>query len=118
MTTAPPSGPKAPPFVSVRSASEEEARREVVIDIPLTGRPKIQPSAKFQMPRVAQARGMSEAELRKIIDSQVEYPGGIMRNIADSLDYQFGFKVSKTWIFGFFERAILPAILLWLLLEG
>ena len=23
---------------------------------------------------------MSEAELRKIIDSQVEYPGGIMRN--------------------------------------
>ena len=39
-----------------------------------------------------------------------------MRNIADSLDYQFGFKVSRTWIFGFFGRAILPAILLWLLL--
>ena len=37
-------------------------------------------AAKFQMPRVAKARGMSEAELRKIIDSQVEYPGGIMRN--------------------------------------
>ena len=37
-------------------------------------------AAKFQMPRVAKTRGMSEAELRKIIDSQVEYPGGIMRN--------------------------------------
>ena len=37
-------------------------------------------AAKFQMPRVAKARGMSEAELRKIIDSQVEYPGVIMRN--------------------------------------
>ena len=39
-----------------------------------------------------------------------------MRNIADSLDYQFGFKVSKTWIYGFFERSILPAFLLWMLL--
>lgn len=37
-------------------------------------------AAEFQMPHVAKARGMSESELRKIVDSQVEYPGGIMRN--------------------------------------
>ncbi|OQA82649.1 MAG: Modulator of FtsH protease HflK [Lentisphaerae bacterium ADurb.Bin242] len=43
-------------------------------------------------------------------------PGGIMRNIADSLDYQFGFKVSRTWIYGFLEKSILPALLLWLFL--
>ncbi|HJH04128.1 potassium-transporting ATPase subunit KdpC [Victivallis vadensis] len=37
-------------------------------------------AAKFQAPRVAKARGISEAELEKIIASQVEYPGGVMRN--------------------------------------
>ncbi|MBO4303677.1 MAG: hypothetical protein J6A21_03755, partial [Lentisphaeria bacterium] len=40
-------------------------------------------------------------------------PGGVMRNLADSLDYQFGFKVSKTWIYGFVARALLPALLVW-----
>lgn len=40
-------------------------------------------------------------------------PGGVMRNLADSLDYQFGFKVSKTWIYGFVSRALLPALLVW-----
>ena len=37
-------------------------------------------AAKFQAPRVAKARGMSEAELMKVVESKVEYPGGIMRN--------------------------------------
>lgn len=40
-------------------------------------------------------------------------PGGVVRNIADSLDYQFGFKVSRTWIYTFFERSIIPALILW-----
>ena len=65
-------------------------------------------------------RPRNQMEDRPVYESRLlslfTEPGGIMRNIADSLDYQFGFKVSKTWIFGFFERAILPAILLWLLL--
>ena len=37
-------------------------------------------AVKFQAPRVAKARGMSEAELMKVVESKVEYPGGIMRN--------------------------------------
>lgn len=65
-------------------------------------------------------RPRNQMEDRPVYESRLlslfTEPGGIMRNIADSLDYQFGFKVSRTWIFGFFGRAILPAILLWLLL--
>lgn len=40
-------------------------------------------------------------------------PGGVMRNIASSLDYQFGFQVSKTWIYGFFQRYLIPAAIVW-----
>ena len=42
-------------------------------------------------------------------------PGGVMRNIAETLDYQFGFKVSKTWIYSFAERSLFPLLALWLL---
>lgn len=41
-------------------------------------------------------------------------PGGVMRNIADTLDYQFGFKVSSTWIYGFIERALFPLLIVWI----
>lgn len=37
-------------------------------------------AARFQANRVARARGMSEDELMKIVESQVEYPGGVMRD--------------------------------------
>ena len=40
-------------------------------------------------------------------------PGGVMRNVAESLDYQFGFKISKTGLYTFFQRALIPALLLW-----
>ncbi len=40
-------------------------------------------------------------------------PGGIMRNLAESLDYQFGFKVSGTWLYGFMEKALFPLLLVW-----
>lgn len=40
-------------------------------------------------------------------------PGGVMRNIASSLDYQFGFQVSKTWIYGFFQKHLIPAVIVW-----
>ncbi len=43
-------------------------------------------------------------------------PGGVMRNFADMLDYQFGFKVSSTWVYTFVERAIFPLILVWAVL--
>ncbi|MDD5697191.1 MAG: SPFH domain-containing protein [Victivallaceae bacterium] len=40
-------------------------------------------------------------------------PGGVMRNIADTLDYQFGFKVSGTWIYRFLEKALFPLLIVW-----
>ncbi|OGV35092.1 MAG: hypothetical protein A2020_15520 [Lentisphaerae bacterium GWF2_45_14] len=41
-------------------------------------------------------------------------PGGFVRNIADTLDYQFGFKVSKTWIYSFFEKSLVPLFIMWI----
>ncbi len=65
-------------------------------------------------------RPRNQMEDRPVYESRLlsffTEPGGVMRNIADSLDYQFGFKVSRTWIYGFMEKSILPAILLWLFL--
>lgn len=39
-------------------------------------------------------------------------PGGLIRTAAQALDYQFGFKVSETWFYRFFERAFGWLILL------
>ena len=36
---------------------------------------------------------------------------GLLRTTADTLDYQFGFKVSETWFYRFMERALGPLIL-------
>ncbi len=59
-------------------------------------------------------------EVRPVYESRIlalfTEPGGVMRNIADALDYQFGFKVSKTALYGFFEKALVPILLLWALL--
>ncbi|MBR0458683.1 MAG: hypothetical protein IJJ26_05570, partial [Victivallales bacterium] len=46
-------------------------------------------------------------------------PGGIARNVAASLDYQFGFDVSEAWFYHFLERTVVPllvimALTLWL----
>jgi len=41
--------------------------------------------------------------------------GGIMRNIENTLDYQFGFKISQTSLYSFFERSLLSFALIWLL---
>ena len=38
-------------------------------------------------------------------------PGAWARNVAGALDYQFGFKVSDTWLFRFLETALLPLVL-------
>ena len=38
-------------------------------------------------------------------------PGAWARNIAGVLDYQFGFKVSDTWLFRFLETALLPLVI-------
>ncbi|MCG3150621.1 MAG: hypothetical protein PCFJNLEI_04109 [Verrucomicrobiae bacterium] len=38
-------------------------------------------------------------------------PGTWARNVAGSLDYQFGFKVSETWLYRFLEGALLPLVM-------
>lgn len=47
-------------------------------------------------------------------------PGGVARNVASALDYQFGFRVSEVWFYRFLERMLIPfagltLVLLWLL---
>lgn len=63
-------------------------------------------------------RPRTQLEDRPVYESRLlslfTEPGGLMRNIADALDYQFGFKVSKTWIYTFLEKSLVPALLLWL----
>ncbi|MDR0932611.1 MAG: hypothetical protein LBM70_06270 [Victivallales bacterium] len=59
-------------------------------------------------------------EVRPIFESKLlalfTEPGGVMRNIALALDYQFGFKVSGTWLYSFMERSFFPVILFWALI--
>ncbi len=38
-------------------------------------------------------------------------PAGVFETFAAMLDYQFGFKISETWLYSFMQRAILPLIL-------
>ena len=59
-------------------------------------------------------------EFRPVFESRIlalfTEPGGVMRNFANMLDYQFGFKVSATWFYSFVERALFPLIVMWALL--
>lgn len=41
----------------------------------------------------------------------INEPGGILRSLADSIDYQFGFKASQTWFYKLLEQAIVPLVL-------
>lgn len=38
-------------------------------------------------------------------------PGGILRSLANAIDYQFGFKVSETWFYKLLGRAVFPLLL-------
>ncbi len=47
-------------------------------------------------------------------------PAAVMKTVSDTLDYQFGFRISESWFYRFMERAIAPLVLfqilaLWLL---
>ncbi|MBR2344195.1 MAG: hypothetical protein IKA71_00215 [Lentisphaeria bacterium] len=65
-------------------------------------------------------RPRSLGESRPVFESQLlslfTEPGGVLRNIASALDYQFGFKVSGTWIYSFIERSFFPVLILWAVL--
>ena len=65
-------------------------------------------------------RPRTQEELRPVYESRLlslfTEPGGVVRNIASSLDYQFGFKVSKTSVYVFVGRVFIPALMLWVFL--
>ncbi len=68
---------------------------------------------EFYRPRtLEESRPVFESRLLALFTE----PGGVVRNFANMLDYQFGFKVSSTWMYSFVERAIFPLILLWVVL--
>ena len=68
---------------------------------------------EFYRPRtVGESRPVFESQLLALFTE----PGGVIRNIAAALDYQFGFKVSGTWIYSFIERSFFPVLILWALL--
>jgi len=68
----------------------------------------------FYRPRVA-----GEA-YRPFYDSRIlgmfSEPGGILRSLANAIDYQFGFKVSETWFYKLLGRAVLPLLLVQILI--
>ena len=63
-------------------------------------------------------RPRTQLEDRPVYESRLlalfTEPGGVIRNIADTLDYQFGFKVSKTWIYEMIQVSLLPGLMVWL----
>lgn len=63
-------------------------------------------------------RPRTESESRPVYESRIlawfTEPGGVVRNIAVSLDYQFGFKVSKTSLYQFAQKVFAPALIVWL----
>lgn len=68
---------------------------------------------EFYRPRtLGESRPVFESQLLALFTE----PGGVLRNIASALDYQFGFKVSGTWIYGFIEKSFLPVLILWAVL--
>ena len=63
---------------------------------------------EFYRPRtMKESRPVFESRLLALFTE----PGGVMRNIASALDYQFGFKVSGTWLYSFVERSFFPVII-------
>jgi len=66
---------------------------------------------EFYRPRtVVETRPVFESRLLALFTE----PGGVMRNLAEALDYQFGFKVSGTGLYRFLERALIPFVLVWM----
>ncbi len=62
-------------------------------------------------------RPRTGGEMRPVYESRVlaifTEPGGVVRNIAESLDYQFGFKVSGTSVYLFLRKVFVPALMIW-----
>lgn len=73
---------------------------------------------EFYRPRAAgeTERPLPESRLLTLVTE----PGGIARNVAAALDYQFGFKVTDAWFYRFLERTVVPfaalaGVMFWLM---
>jgi len=55
-------------------------------------------------------------EIRPAFDSRLlslfSEPGGVIRSIAQTINYQFGFEVSSTWFYQLVRRSLLPLVVL------
>ncbi len=58
----------------------------------------------------------TDDEIRPAFDSRLlalfGEPGGIVRSIADTINYQFGFEVSSTWFYKLLQRSVFPLVTL------
>ncbi|HPY90488.1 MAG TPA: hypothetical protein PLE92_01970 [Lentisphaeria bacterium] len=63
---------------------------------------------EFYRPRMPgeEERPLPESRLLALFTE----PGGMARNVAASLDYQFGFQVSEVWFYRFLERTVVPLV--------
>ncbi len=66
--------------------------------------------ADFYRPRVAGTISRPSFDSRLL--GLVSEPGGIAKSIADAINYQFGFEVSKTWFYQLLKSAFLPLMVL------
>ena len=62
----------------------------------------------FYRPRVEGVETRPSYDSRLL--SLLTQPGGILKTVAATLDYQFGFRVSQTWFYRFIEGAIVPLL--------
>lgn len=65
---------------------------------------------EFYRPRMPgeEERPLPESRLLSLFTE----PGGMARNVAASLDYQFGFRVSEVWFYRFLERTVAPLLII------
>ncbi len=67
---------------------------------------------EFYRPRTAfEDRPVFESRILSLLTE----PGGVVRNISDTLDYQFGFRITRQEIYAFTENAIVPLLIIWLI---
>lgn len=63
----------------------------------------------FYRPRVEGVETRASFDSRLL--SLLSEPGGVLKTVGDTLDYQFGFKISQTWVYQFAEQMIAPFVL-------
>ena len=93
------------------------ARAALIVMLVLAAELILSVVVEFYRPRMPgeEERPLPESRILALFTE----PGGVARNVAASLDYQFGFQVSEVWFYRFLERTVVPlvvimAVTLWL----